>query len=325
MARKFTIPVSELIRLYESGESTNSIGRLLGWSPSTISNHLNAAGLILRTVTERQNTALAMGRSLSLPIRPLDERLEEHLDRRPGLGPWDNCHLWTGPVNPNTGHGYIYKPLPLTLKYIAVHRLAWLLTNRSIPDGLYVLRRCEQSTCCNLAHLYLGTNTADLALYERRFWTHVDKTPGLGPQGKCWEWTAPRKSNHYGSSSPRFGTKYAHRISWQLVNGPLVSSQIKVLHTCDNPPCVRPDHLFTGSQLDNMQDMIAKGRKVVSDRKGENHPKARLTWEKVRAIRAEYVPYSSTHGSRPLALKYGVSRSTIRSAVRRGWQEEGLN
>ena len=81
----------------------------------------------------------------------------------------------------------------------------------------------------------------------------------------CWVWGRSRWEKGYG----RVGEKRAHRVMWESVNGPIVDD-LQVLHHCDNPPCVRPDHLFLGTQLDNMHDMIAKGRKVV--RSGETHP-----------------------------------------------------
>lgn len=86
-----------------------------------------------------------------------------------------------------------------------------------------------------------------------RFWSKVHITDG------CWLWTGALR-NGYG----RFGSrpfKYAHRVSWELANGP--TGDLKVLHRCDNPRCVRPDHLFLGTQLDNMRDRSAKGRTAV--------------------------------------------------------------
>lgn len=94
---------------------------------------------------------------------------------------------------------------------------------------------------------------------DQRFWSKVNKT------SNCWEWTGYRQKIGYGSigvGSRLDGTKraiLAHRFSYELHFGP-ISDGLKVLHTCDNRACVRPDHLWLGTQLDNVRDMIQKGR-----------------------------------------------------------------
>lgn len=92
-----------------------------------------------------------------------------------------------------------------------------------------------------------------------RFWEKVEKGPG------CWEWRASVATNGYGqvwtdTSAGRGGKKMAaHRCAWLLTHGELPAG-LCVLHRCDNPLCVRPDHLFLGTLSDNTQDMLAKGR-----------------------------------------------------------------
>lgn len=94
---------------------------------------------------------------------------------------------------------------------------------------------------------------------ETRFWSHVDKT------GDCWLWTASVFKDRYGygkfnaASEKPTRVVYAHRFSWELANGPIPDG-LWVLHHCDNPPCVRPDHLFLGTQSANVADMHSKGR-----------------------------------------------------------------
>lgn len=90
--------------------------------------------------------------------------------------------------------------------------------------------------------------------FEERFWAKVDKGDG------CWEWTGGRANRGYGHVEPVRGqNRSAHRVSWELTNGPIPDG-LWVLHRCDNPPCVRPSHLFLGTHADNMRDMEAKGR-----------------------------------------------------------------
>lgn len=90
-----------------------------------------------------------------------------------------------------------------------------------------------------------------------RFWEKVTKGDG------CWEWQGARIPHGYGNMTvPDHGHDYAHRISWQLHNGEIPAG-LWVLHHCDNPPCVRPDHLFLGTAQDNVDDSIRKGRRTT--------------------------------------------------------------
>jgi hypothetical protein len=84
------------------------------------------------------------------------------------------------------------------------------------------------------------------------FWFYVDNK--TDPDG-CWLWLGNIHANGYG----RYHGQYAHRIAFELVNGPLEPG-LFTCHHCDNPPCCRPDHLFKGTALDNIRDCIAKGR-----------------------------------------------------------------
>jgi len=107
----------------------------------------------------------------------------------------------------------------------------------------------------------------------------------ISPDG-CWLWTAAlNKNNGYGviglGGRGHANTKAAHRVSYKLHIGP-IPEKLYVLHKCDNPPCVNPDHLFLGTQLDNMDDMIAKGRNC----KGEAIGTAKLTEKDVLKIRS---------------------------------------
>lgn len=108
-----------------------------------------------------------------------------------------------------------------------------------------------------------------------RFWAKVDKTEG------CWLWIAGSRGQ-YGSIKISGQVVDAHRVSWQLAYG-AIPDGLCVCHKCDVPLCVRPDHLFLGTKLDNNRDMYAKGRGQRGDRSGLRlHPEAVIRGSKVK-------------------------------------------
>ena len=159
-----------------------------------------------------------------------------------------------------------------------------------------------------------------MANEEQRFWSKVD-TSG-GPTA-CWPWTAVCNGAGYGRFWLNRGQYLAHRRSYERTAGPIPAG-MHVCHTCDNPPCVNPGHLFLGTNLDNIADRHSKGRsrgpapeampqwRHPEITQGENNGNAKLTWDSVRAIRAAYCSGSSP---RLLSEKYGVCVSNIRLIV----------
>lgn len=159
-------------------------------------------------------------------------------------------------------------------------------------------------------------NSARVKPPTERFWRFV---PELG--NGCQQWTGQILANGYGAM--RSGGKglpliYAHRLSWQVQRGPIPEG-LWVLHHCDNPPCVRIDHLFLGTPKDNTLDMLSKGRGPTGDRNGsKRHPEsiprgsqktmARLTENDVLAIRASH---AAGILQREIAAEYGVAPSLI--------------
>lgn len=103
-------------------------------------------------------------------------------------------------------------------------------------------------------------------------------------KNKCWIWNGTIEKFGYGTTSFKGKEYRIHRLSMHLYNGFDLSSSLYVCHHCDNPPCCNPEHLFVGTQKDNMQDSLRKGRHV--DNSGSRHGKAKLREEDVILIRA---------------------------------------
>jgi len=155
-------------------------------------------------------------------------------------------------------------------------------------------------------------NSRIIPITKERLMAKVDKSQD--PLG-CWVWRGGKASAGYGHIRSRGTIIQTHRLSWELMNGPIPEGMY-VCHRCDNPPCVNPDHLFLGTGADNVNDKMAKGRyRKGAPCRGESNNKAKLTTAQVLQIRKEYQPrvVIMTH----LASRFGVCRDTIRKILNR--------
>jgi hypothetical protein len=138
----------------------------------------------------------------------------------------------------------------------------------------------------------------------------------IDPNTACWNWTASLRPTGYGQMRYLGATELAHRVSWMLFRGPIPKAEnvygtMGILHHCDNPKCVNPEHLFIGDQSANAKDAVSKNRWGKRGCVGEAHGKAKLTEKDVRAIR------KSTLSANALAERFEVTKSTIQHVLKR--------
>lgn len=152
-----------------------------------------------------------------------------------------------------------------------------------------------------------------------RFWAQVVKYP----EG-CWGWIGAVTGSGYGAiRGAQRKQLRSHRVSWEIHFEPIPDG-LCVCHTCDNPICTNPKHLFLGSMGDNTRDCVAKGRRPNAGRhghhrRGESHPEAVLTESDVRLIRMAYSFGNTSYGK--LARYYKVTKENIAAIVKkRTWK-----
>lgn len=137
------------------------------------------------------------------------------------------------------------------------------------------------------------------------------------PNSGCWLWIGATKANGYGNCSDGERSRNAHRLSYELHVGEIPAGMV-IRHRCDTPSCVNPDHLVPGTQRENIQDCIAKGRARRGVFAGEDGHFAKLTEAQVEEIRRAPRSYGYR---KVLAERFGVSASAISKVVgRASWR-----
>ncbi|HNZ67149.1 MAG TPA: HNH endonuclease signature motif containing protein [Planctomycetota bacterium] len=136
----------------------------------------------------------------------------------------------------------------------------------------------------------------------KNFWKKVDKKG----EDECWEWTACKNKYNYGQFQINYKMYLSHRISWILENGDIPENYC-ICHSCDNPLCCNPNHLFLGTHKDNIADRDKKGRQAI--RNGIKNGRHILTEKEVLEIRQKYIPYK--YSQQKLADEYGVCNQLV--------------
>jgi len=149
---------------------------------------------------------------------------------------------------------------------------------------------------------------------EERFWSKVDKS------GDCWLWTAGCFDDGYGAFGFEKKLWRAHRWSYWRYKGEIPEGMV-VMHSCDTPRCVRPEHLSVGTYSDNARDTANKGRNIWQrhpekvhrrQQDGEDNASAKLTWNKAALIREMY---ASGWKQREIAQHFEVTQSAVSNVL----------
>ncbi len=167
----------------------------------------------------------------------------------------------------------------------------------------------NQRKYCSHYCVSVGANKARqqkmLNTRENRFWQKVDKSDG------CWLWVSYIGEHGYGVLKYDGKVDLAHRVSWNISNPQRQCGDLCVLHRCDNPPCVRPDHLFLGTKQDNSDDMVMKGRSY--DKRGQLNPNNKLTPREVEQI----LELKGKLKQKEIAAIFGINQPHVSRILRR--------
>lgn len=153
----------------------------------------------------------------------------------------------------------------------------------------------------------------------------IEKFTNIDPQTGCWEWQGAKNIRGYGRlvvgsrTDKTRRTTTAHRYSYKTFVGDIPYG-LWVLHKCDNPSCVNPEHLFLGDRQANVNDRERKKRNKTPNLKHENHPNSKLIWSDVAAIRTLH---KGGMAEIEIAKSFKVSRRAVNDIINRiTWRPE---
>lgn len=239
-------------------------------------------------------------------------RFESKIDRQP-----NGCWSWRGTDSNSqllftVRHGQQVNP----------RKFARLLTGEGVPEGSRLRAACGNRKCVSPEHAYVPRSRE-----------HLTKRSRVSQETGCWEWQGSVNEWGYGTmGGDGGGSVQAHRVSFAVFNG-YVPRGSCVCHRCDNPRCVNPEHLFLGTNSDNVADKVEKKRQARGETRGDRyargarhgaatHPesfvgsgngRAKLTEDDVRRLRAMAPALSVSE----LARNFGITRGVASKIVRR--------
>jgi hypothetical protein len=248
-----------------------------------------------------ETSTRGMGEKKMAVVRSI-ERLMQHVAIQP-----DGCWLWTGPFN-GDGDGRLRNGE----RTERAHCYSFALHGGTFTRGRCIHHSCGVRACVNPAHLYAAPqapNYRPLVPVPRsieRITSNVDMT-----ESGCWEWRGHRSPDGYGRVCHNGRCEPVHRYSFLAHGGEMLPGQ-SILHACDNPPCVNPDHLRAGTTADNMRDKVERGRQA----RGESSGRTTLTNAQVVEIRERF---AAGEMQRELGAEFGVTQCVVSAIVRGKW------
>lgn len=171
----------------------------------------------------------------------------------------------------------------------------------------------QEKKCLDFHHAICYVSTMFNKQFKKRFWDKVK----IGSKKECWLWTASTNKRGQGQFRVHYGRQMdvTSRVSWMIHSEKWIPKGLWVLHHCDNPSCVNPDHLWLGTPKDNTQDMLKKGRHRTRSPKGENQWNAVLTEKDIEWIRV------SRLSQQEIANSLGISQAHVsRIKLRQSWK-----
>jgi hypothetical protein len=211
--------------------------------------------------------------------KPMKPKPYERIMAKVKINELTDCWIWMGAKGPRGGGA-----IRVNGKVTSPRRLMYYIEKGPIPAGRKIGQTCGNPLCVNPNHLYVSDRERKKNQPDKPFVPAIDFASGETKQGwtpearneknlqrlmekieidestQCWNWTGAINANGYGNFF--LDGKYiaAHRASYQIHKGPIPAFNF-VLHGCDNPRCINPEHLFVGTQKDNMDDMTNKNRR----------------------------------------------------------------
>ncbi len=204
----------------------------------------------------------------------------------------NDCWPWSGYVKKQDGKGYIN----INKNPVGVQKVVYELEKGIVDKNFPIITSCGNKLCCNAKHLLHDIVSV--------FWNKVN----IKEEDDCWPWKEGASPKGYGQFYDRKNVWRAHRYAYKIVQGD-IPDKLFVCHTCDNPPCCNPKHLFLGDNQSNVDDMMNKKRKRV----GSDCRNAKLNESQVIKIRKMYKTGNYTLVS--LGELFKVDCSTIGNLI----------